>query len=525
MNRVYIIMEDQLSKNFPFYTLLKSELIEPRDYQINITKGLLTKKNTLVVLPTGLGKTVIAVFAIASALYDGKRALILSPTKPLAEQHHLSITKLLNVDPQSIALLTGTITAAKRREAESTAKVIIATPQTVANDLKSDKLSLSDFGIVVFDECHRAVGRYAYTYIANECNIRAIPIVGLTASPGSDRKRIDSLIQSLNIKNIEVRVSSDPDVAPYVMGKNIHTVYVQKSPGMETILTKLRPLIERHLSNLYSKGLSPFRNFETMPKGRLLEIGNNISKISAPNYKFAALHSYVYVLNLVHAYDMLATEGIQPFLDYFASLESREKKSRAVQSILKEPSITESLSLARELLKRGEEHPKMEKVADIIKESYLNRSVIVFAQYRSTIKALEAALGRYGINARAFVGKGEGVTQDGQRMTIDSFRKGEFRVLLATSIGEEGLDIPTVDCVIFYEPVPSAIRNIQRRGRSGRIRFGEVTILVTIGTKDQAYLMVSQMREKRMRELLEKVKAGLEAKAHNTEDEGFQARL
>jgi Fanconi anemia group M protein len=517
-------MENQLGDIFPFHRLLKSELIESRDYQINITKSLLNRQNTLVVLPTGLGKTVIAVFAIASALHEGKRALMLSPTKPLAEQHYLSVVRLLNLDPQSIALLTGTIKAAKRKEAEETAKVLIATPQTVANDLKAGKLSLSDFGMVVFDECHRAVGRYAYTYIANECTLRGIPVIGLTASPGSDRKRIDALLQSLNIKNIEVRVSSDPDVSPYVMGKNVNTVYVQKSMGMETILAKLRPLIERHLSNLYSKGLSPFRNFETMPKGRLLEIGNNISKISAPNYKFAALHSYVYVLNLVHAYDMLATEGIHPFLDYFESLESREKKSRVVQAILKEPSITESLSLARELVKRGEEHPKMQKVAEIIKRSYSDRSVIVFAQYRSTIRALEIALAGYGINAKAFVGKGEGVTQEGQRVTIERFRKGEFKVLLATSIGEEGLDIPSVDCVIFYEPVPSAIRNIQRRGRSGRIRFGEVTILVTIGTKDQAYLMVSQMREKRMRELLEKARAGLAARA-NVADEGFQARL
>ena len=507
------------------YPIINMDLIEPRDYQLSIARSIIANKNSLVVLPTGLGKTIIAVFAIAHAISSGKKAVMLSPTKPLSEQHHSSLARLLNIESGSIALLTGTINSKRRSELEAEAKVLVATPQTIANDLKAGRLSLSDFGVVVFDECHRAVGRYAYTYIANECTLRRVGIVGLTASPGSDMKRVDALIQGLNITNIEAKSSSDPDVLPYVAGKNTSNFYVQKSQGMEKILVKLRPLIELHLANLYSKGLSPFRNFETMPKGRLIEIGNNISKLSAPNYKFAALHNYVYVLNLVHAYDMLATEGVYPFVSYFDSLHAREKKSRALQSMLKEPNIIEAITSARAMLESGEEHPKMAKVAEMIAESYQNRSVIVFAQYRSTIKALESFLNKRGIKARAFVGKGEGITQAQQQDTIAKFRHGDFRVLLSTSIGEEGLDIPSVDAVIFYEPVPSTIRNIQRRGRSGRIRFGEVIILVTIGTKDQAYLLVSQMKEKRMMEILAKEKALLASRREKDIDEGFQARL
>ena len=511
---------DQVTRLYP---MLSMDQIEPREYQINIVKSIIANGNSLVVLPTGLGKTIIAVFAIASSIDSGKKAILLSPTKPLSEQHYASLVRLLNMDKEGITLLTGTISGKRRMELEGSAKVIVATPQTIANDLKAGRLSLADFGMVIFDECHRAVGRYAYTYIANECALRGIKIIGLTASPGSDRKRIDALIQGLNITNIEARSSSDPDVIQYVTGKNTRSFYVQKSQKMESVLAKLRPLIESHLANLYSKGLSPFRNFETMPKGRLIEIGNNISKLSAPNYKFAALHNYVYVLNLVHAYDMLATEGVYPFVSYFESLHSREKKSRALQSVLKEQQVVEAVALAREMLATGEEHPKMAKVAEIINGSYKNRSVIVFAQYRSTIKALEGFLNKRGINAKAFVGKGEGITQAQQQDTIARFRNSEFHVLLSTSIGEEGLDIPSVDAVIFYEPVPSAIRNIQRRGRSGRIRFGEVIILVTIGTKDQAYLMVSQMKEKRMMELLMKEKVALATRREPKA--GFQVRL
>ena len=96
---------------------------------------------------------------------------MLAPTKPLSEQHYNSLARLLNIDKDHILLLTGSIATAKRQELEPNAKVIIATPQTFANDLKRGRLSLEDFGVVIFDECHRAVGRYAYTYIADECKI------------------------------------------------------------------------------------------------------------------------------------------------------------------------------------------------------------------------------------------------------------------------------------------------------------------------------------------------------------------
>ncbi|HLC38311.1 MAG TPA: helicase-related protein, partial [Candidatus Norongarragalinales archaeon] len=75
-------------------------------------------------------------------------------------------------------------------------------------------------------------------------------------------------------------------------------------------------------------------------------------------------------------------------------------------------------------------------------------------------------------------------------------------VLIATSIGEEGLDIPAVDMVVFYEAVPSEIRLIQRRGRAGRMKIGSAIVLVTKGTKDEAYLWLSRNKEKKMIEHL-----------------------
>ncbi|MDE1871602.1 MAG: DEAD/DEAH box helicase [Candidatus Micrarchaeota archaeon] len=490
----------------PYDRLVNTALIEPRSYQINIIKSIYSGRNTLVVLPTGLGKTLIAIFAIAQSLHNGKRALILAPTKPLGEQHYKSLSDMLNIDKEGILLLTGGISRSKRQELEASAKVIVATPQTVSNDLKRGRISLEDFGAVIFDECHRAVGRYAYTYIAEESKLRGLQLIGLTASPGSDRKKINALISELGIENIEIRISSDPDVEPYVMRKDTTVITTDKGRVVEGILALLKPVIDTHLSNLYSHGLSPFRDFQNMPKGRLLQIGDAIRKIEARNYRFMGIFNYVYVLDLAHAYDLVSTEGLYPFVSYMESLEGREKKSRTVKSILSNKSVIAAKKLAVEAIERGEEHPKMSMVVRLLKGDLGGSSAIVFAQFRSTTRRLTALLKENGIEATEFIGKGGGVTQEEQQRIIRDFRSGKFKVLVATSIGEEGLDIPNVDAVVFYEPIPNEIRSIQRKGRAGRVKFGRIFILVTKGTKDETYLFISRVKERRMRDNVLKIK-------------------
>ena len=493
----------------PYNSLVNTGTMEPRAYQINIIKSVFTGSNTLVILPTGLGKTLIAVFAIAKALHEGRKALILAPTKPLSEQHFDSVKKLLNIDPNYAVLLTGSTGSKKRKDMERDGKVAVATPQTVANDIKSGRMSLDGYGVVIFDECHKAVGRYAYTYVANECTENGIQIVGLTASPGSGSKKIKALVDALGIQNIEIRVSNDSDVAPYVMGKRTNTIYLDMGDTINRIAYLVKPAINEHLSNLYSHGLSPYVDFETMPRGRLIEIGRSIDRIEAQKFKFINLFDYTYVLYLSHAYDLLTTEGIYPFTAYMKSLQEKEKKSRALSSILANKSIAEAVKLANDALESDEEHPKAVRIVEMVTRQLSGKSVIIFAQYRSTIKRLVQMLRTNGVNAMPFVGKKEGVTNADQRDTVEKFRKGEFKVLVATSIGEEGLDIPAVDAVIFYDPVPSVIRNIQRKGRAGRMKFGEIYIMVTRKTRDEKYLLISGMREKRMKENVEIIREQL----------------
>ncbi len=338
--------------------------------------------------------------------------------------------------------------------------------------------------------------------------MRNIQVVGLTASPGGRSDRIKALIESLRIDNIEVRISTDEDVAQYVMPKHMHIINVENSERIKNIAELLKPIIEESLLSLNRMGLTNFKRFENLPKGRLIEIGSEISKIEARNYKFGAMFSYIKLLNLVHAYDLVVTEGLYAFNSYFVGLANREKKSRAIENILNNGNVIIARRLSEEGIKLGEEHPKVFALFEILK-GYSGKSAIVFAQYRSTIKMLVEMLTKHGFNAMPFVGKKEGVTQAQQKQVINDFEARKFDILVASSIGEEGLDIPSVDLVIFYEPVPNEIRNIQRRGRTGRFRAGDIFILVANGTKDEVYLMISRQREKKMLEIINSIKLRL----------------
>jgi len=106
-----------------------------------------------------------------------------------------------------------------------------------------------------------------------------------------------------------------------------------------------------------------------------------------------------------------------------------------------------------------------------------------------------------------FVGQREGLTQKEQIQRISDFRDGVHNVLVGTSVSEEGLDIPAMDLAVFYEPVPSEIRSIQRRGRVGRQKVGRVIFLITRRTRDEAYFWSAKNKEARMHKTLYRMKA------------------
>ena len=462
--------------------------IKPREYQENIAKSVLEKGNTLVVLPTGLGKTLIALIVMDKMPTKGN-ILFMAPTKPLAEQHAVSIKKHLSIDEEEIALITGTIKPKDRIELWKK-KICICTPQTARNDLMKERLDLDNFVLCVIDEAHRSVGNYAYTYVAEKCWDRNIKILGMTASPGGEKKRIKEIMKALHITNIEARTHGDIDVEKYVQKTKTSWRFIELPKEMKEARDYLKEMYKDYLETLKKFGI-----FIRIPsKTELIKAQKRIQKIES-NSKYAAMSFYSSIFNIVHLIELLETQGVVAFNSYLHKIRY-EKNSKGVARVL----MDYRLKLAESLIKNSE-HPKLSQLIDIL-ERNPDKTAIVFAQYRNQIEFIVKKLKENGINAKKFLGQKKGFTQKDQKRIIEEFRNNNFRVLCCTSVGEEGLDLPSVDLVIFYEPIPSAIRTIQRRGRTARTRAGEVVILITKNTQDEIFYWASQKRERKMRKII-----------------------
>jgi len=460
--------------------------IKPREYQQNIYNSIIKNGNSLVVLPTGLGKTLIALMLIENKLSNGK-IIFLAPTKPLVEQHFRSVIEILDVEKNIVTIVTGALTPSKRKEEYKNKKIIVATPQTIRNDLKNKLIKPKEFSLIIFDEAHRAVGEYAYTSIAEEFSEFSL-MVGLTASPGGKKKRINEVLSNLFLTNIELRTTEDKDIKQYIHKTEIFWQFVDLPPEYKIIRKNLDILIRKYAKTLTLLGFPP----PLKSKTQFMLLKNRILK-SQPNRKFAALLPYAVLLNLLHMTELLETQSLIVLQKYIINLKQKTTKSAKI--LLNLPQIKNLLLLP------PTQHPKMTLLLSLIKKIN-GKKAMIFAQYREQINQMTYFLNSYGFSTSAFMGKKDKYTRKIQEKTIAEFREGKFNILCSSSIGEEGLDIPSVDVVIFYEPIPSEIRSIQRRGRTSRFSNGQVYILITKNSRDEFFYWASKNREKKMKFLL-----------------------
>ncbi len=498
------------------HPLIRPGSLEERRYQLAIALHAL-EGNTMVVLPTGLGKTAIALIAAASRIHNrGGRVLVMAPTKPLVEQHLRFFERLLLVpgrkegDPSPFVMFTGETPPEERKAAWAGSRLCFATPQAVKNDLLAGRYTLADVTLLVVDECHRAVGNYAYVFIAKRyMETAADPLIlAMTASPGGDREKVEEVCGNLSIAGIESRVESDEDVRPYVHEREIHYVPVELPKELGEALGTLNRLIEGRLTQLQRL------HFQVPKAGKLsiraltelnAQIQRRIQGQDRSAYQAASL--YAEIMKLRHAVSLAETQGSEALRHYLEKLSHEGTApggSKASQRLGADPAFRRLL--AESSLWTQELHQKLELVGKLVQAqlaAHPDSRIIVFATYRDTVQNLVNHLAALGIEAERFVGQAtkdaeRGLTQKMQIEALQRFRKGEFRVLIATSVGEEGLDVPSTDMVIFYEAVPSEIRSIQRKGRTGRSGAGKIVVLVTKGTSDEAYRYVSQTRERAM---------------------------
>ncbi|MFQ5920669.1 MAG: DEAD/DEAH box helicase [Nitrososphaerales archaeon] len=477
------------TQNWIEHRMIKPESIERREYQVALANVAL-QKNALIVLPTGLGKTTIALLVIAEMLGSNKkgRCLFLAPTKVLVNQHYTSMQKYLQI--MDVSMITGENDEWERTRGWDNS-VICATPQTTLRDLKRQMIRPEDFSLVVFDEAHRAVGDYAYCGIASLLRDHGVRMIGMTATLPSDRARTEEIVHNLGIKRIEVRDETSTDVRPYVQETEIQWVHVDMPPLLKQMRAHLVSALEKRTGELRQKGILRSAKVSTseLIRARSYLHGN-----------WAVAKILYTAIRISHALNIFDTQGIASFLKFCDRL--REKKGYGTKELLVDPKFKEAYEMARGAEMSGIEHPKIAKLAEIL--SGVDGRILVFTSYRDSVEVLYTKLKEMGLSVGYLIGKaGErGLKQKAQVDAVNRFREGELKILVATQVGEEGLDISECNLVVFYDNVPSAIRFVQRKGRTGRKKAGRVVVLITRDTLDEVYFWISKKKMKDVKSMV-----------------------
>lgn len=494
-----------------------------RDYQFSIVKNSLFN-NTLVALPTGLGKTFIAATVMLNFYRWTKNAKIVfvAPTKPLVAQQIDACYNIVGIPRSETTLLTGDVQPALRVDEWAKRRVFFMTPQTLLNDISHGYADPKSICLMVIDEAHRAVGEYAYAKVTKLIRrfSKSFRVLALTATPGSKIETVQEVIDNLGISHCEIRTEDSIDIRQYVHSRNIDQVVLDPSDEMNLVselFTKaLKPLTDK----LSSQNIYYGRNPMAMSAYGLMlaqkEWFQTRGRHANQGVQFMMRAIFSVLTSIAHSIKLLNFHGIKPFFDNLVDLrkeqeEKGEKGSKYKRQLVEDSSFQEMMDRISKWLKTSGfvGHPKLTALADTVLNHFMDHGegsgtrVIVFSEYRDSAEEIVHMLNAHKplIKASVFVGqadgkRGEGMKQAQQIETIEKFRKGHFNVLVATSIGEEGLDIGQVDLIVCYDSSASPIRMLQRMGRTGRKRAGNIVLLLMRGKEEDQFAKSKDSYEK-----------------------------
>lgn len=458
-------------------------------------------RNTLVCLPTGLGKTLIA----AVLMYNYRRwfpdgqIIFMAPTKPLVAQQVEACHNVVGIPEADTAEMSGNLPSEVRRQIWERKRVFYATPQTVENDLESHVLDARRIVLVVIDEAHRAHKNYAYCGVVRaiarvQCHFR---VLALSATPGSSLQGVQDVIDNLRIAHVEVRTEDDPEVAPYTHARLIEKVICEQSSDLRNLAKIVCDVARPVLRRLESAGAIRSADANMLTAFSVLKARNENSRRPGVNFPdFIIAHKLVSIHDALKNYgvtgalqkvDIIATEAAKTR----ERLERGEMDVASGDRLIAQFVLQDDFKHMRDALSRGStEHPKTGKLREILVEHFkrahetgTSSRAMVFTGTRNSVDEIVQGLERSRnsmLRCIRFTGQG-GMKQREQKAVVARFQANEFNVLVATCVAEEGLDIGCVDLCVFYDQIGSPIRLVQRMGRTGRKRTGRVILLLAPG--------------------------------------------
>ena len=550
-----------------------------REYQFDMTRAALFT-NSLVCLPTGLGKTLIAAVVMKNfhRWFPRGKVVFLAPTRPLVEQQKAACRDICGMPSEETCVLMGSTKRdldGTRRTLWRDKRLFFCTPQTMENDLRDGVCPAHDVVCLVIDEAHRAKGNHAYCGVVKQLWDRDVQFrtLALTATPGHDVAEVQSVVRALAIGRIDFRSDQDEDVRKHTHKREVRLETVVSTKANEQVLDLLRdclrPMVKKLLGlgafadgGVYVRGFAENTTANVVKPYTLLKAQNEMRSNPGclnPSLAFTIFQKAHFIAKVA---ELLTTHTPRVAVDYVG----KEDAKSYVGVLFREfPVMREALDMLRSMAGKGAHHsPKMGRLASILRKHFAKNGefsrVMIFTSFRDSVhdivracremseasadepdgpdspldagaksasgrgtiaglfagaNAGNPANGANGASARdasveaapkkttrhrvkvaAFIGQGDtskggaggagaargtkGQSQKEQKSVLDAFRSGSLNTVVATSIGEEGLDIPAVDLIVFFDVV-DIIRTIQRMGRTGRARDGNVVVLATEG--------------------------------------------
>jgi len=451
-------------------------------YQADLVKPIASidnQNNWFIALPTGLGKTYIALQLI-DFFYAFGSVLLMAPTNPLLVQHFETFKKCIRFADEIDFVKGGR--PDKREEIWKKRGIFIATPQTVQNDLRCGRLNFSDFSLAIFDEAHLTVGQHAYVRVAEFATAQKVRIVAMSASPGKKAKKAQ-LQHNLNIGKWAVKKESSKDVLPYVFPKE----EIIRVDNPSRALLELISEIERHLLRkseyFYQKG------FSVNPDKIMRRKDLDALKLQINEKDFWRRKWYSAQLGLYYRwfyiYRVIVTEGYQVALRYMKRIE-KQSENYSDRSPLKK--MCQGLIFKKlkfkltALIAEGELHPKEKALLELL--DYIWRpkdSIVVFGNSQQTNQYLAEMINRSDLliagQAELIAGR-KFMTAREQSKILKDFADKEFGILISTTVLELGMHLPVLNALVSYSVPQTDISYVQRWGRVGRVCAGKVYVIM-----------------------------------------------
>uniref|UniRef100_A0A096M7Q3 FA complementation group M n=1 Tax=Poecilia formosa TaxID=48698 RepID=A0A096M7Q3_POEFO len=484
-----------------------------RDYQLKISEASLFQ-NTLVCLPTGLGKTFIASVVMYNFYrwYPAGKIVFMAPTKPLVAQQIEACYKVMGIPQDHMAELTGSTAAKQRQEVWKSKRVFFLTPQVMVNDLSRETCPAKEIKCVVIDEAHKALGNHAYC------------------------QSVQSVISNLLISHIELRSEESPDIQAHSHQRSVEKVVVPLGEKLSYHQTRYLQVLEKFMSRLVQSRVMGHKDLRTLSKYQLILARDQFRKNPPPHIKGSHQGvlegDFALCISLYHGYELLTQMGLRSLFFYIQGImDGSREMSRAKNELQRTPTFmvlyqemetmfltppdgtwvthyTQTQYIHNNKCPFIYSHPKLEKLEEVVLQHFnawaqssaetndgVSTRVMIFSSFRESVQEIASMLNRHAplirvmtFMGQASAGKGvKGFTQKEQLEVVHRFRQGGFNTLVSTCVGEEGLDIGEVDLIVCFDAQKSPIRLVQRMGRTGRKRQGRIVVILTEGREERTY--------------------------------------